>query len=162
MILLDFDIEPVAKGRPKFTKQGRAYTPAKTRKFEEALSLLAIAQMRRGDHEMRTGPVVVDLTFSFVPPKSWPDWKREAAIAGSIRNTSKPDLDNLTKCLDAFNGIVFEDDSQISSIVAKKRYTEKSGIRVCVTDSAGLCARTVKKADIESSITNQGKRSGES
>ena len=148
MIILDFDIEPIAKGRPRFTKRGIAYTPEKTRKFERLLAMCAKIQMSDGGHKMRTGPVVVDLTFSFVPPKSWPDWKREAAIAGSIRNTSKPDLDNLTKCLDAFNGIVFEDDSQISSIVAKKRYAEKSGIRVCVTDSAGLCARTVKRGDI--------------
>ena len=36
--------EPVGKGRPRFTRQGRAYTPAKTAKYENLVSL-AFQQM---------------------------------------------------------------------------------------------------------------------
>lgn len=35
MIKIEIEIEPVAKGRPRFTKQGHAYTPAKTKNYEK-------------------------------------------------------------------------------------------------------------------------------
>ena len=46
-------------------------------------------------------------------PKSWSNKKRDAALAGTIRPTGKPDWDNFAKMLDAFNEIVWIDDAQI-------------------------------------------------
>ena len=40
-----FQGEPVGKGRPRFTRQGRAYTPKKTRDYELKLAAKASDKM---------------------------------------------------------------------------------------------------------------------
>lgn len=39
-------------------------------------------------------------------------------------HTSKPDIDNLVKMIDAFNGVYWIDDAQISTLVARKVYAD--------------------------------------
>ena len=73
------------------------------------------------------GVVRLRVVFDMPIPKSWSK-KRKNEAAGCY-HTSKPDLDNLQKALlDAMNGIVFEDDSQVADIRAVKRYTITGGI----------------------------------
>jgi Holliday junction resolvase RusA-like endonuclease len=123
---------PVAKGRPRFSTQGgfvRAYTPEKTRDFEA---------MAREYGRAAMGPLTpcmssVQATFVvFVPvPKSWTKAKRNAALAGGVHPTCKPDLDNFAKALtDALNGVVYDDDSQICDVVMSKRYADEPRIVV--------------------------------
>ncbi len=60
-------------------------------------------------------PVSITVDFYFQRPKSAPK-KR-------IGMTVKPDCDKLTRAiLDALTGIVYNDDSQVVSIVANKHY----------------------------------------
>jgi Holliday junction resolvase RusA-like endonuclease len=111
---------PVAKGRPKFSTRGgvpRAYTPAKTRTFEE--NAKAIATQAMGALKPCRSSVQMSLVV-FVPiPASWPKGKRAQALAGLMHPTSRPDLDNYEKAItDALNG------SQICDVVKSKRYAE--------------------------------------
>jgi len=54
---------------------------------------------------------------------SWPRWKRQAALTGDLRPTCKPDFDNLCKAFgDAWNGVVWRDDAQITDVMFRKRY----------------------------------------
>lgn len=47
-------------------------------------------------------------------------------LAGIMHHVKRPDTSNLTKlCEDSLTGIVFEDDSQVVEIQAKKLYGEK-------------------------------------
>jgi Holliday junction resolvase RusA-like endonuclease len=47
--------------------------------------------------------------------------------------TKKPDIDNLVKLVfDAMNRIVWMDDKQVSSLITKKVYSEKSKVSVKV------------------------------
>jgi Holliday junction resolvase RusA-like endonuclease len=58
----------------------------------------------------------------FEIPKSWPKWKRDAALLG-IYTPGRPDIDNVAKAvLDAFNGIVYKDDAQVYELTVKKIY----------------------------------------
>ena len=67
------------------------------------------------------GAIRVELDFCLIRPKSS---KREYP-------TVKPDLDNYIKSvLDAMNGIILKDDSQIVSIEASKKYTSIEGIAI--------------------------------
>lgn len=69
------------------------------------------------------GPLVVSVTLEMDVPASWPASKRFAALAGKIRPTGKPDLDNCVKCiLDALNGVLWRDDAQVVELSVSKRY----------------------------------------
>ena len=117
---------PQGKARPRFTKAGRSYTPANTRRYEEdvreaALKAAAIQGYTKADKHTA---LAVSITAWFPVPASWPKKKRAAAMAGDIYPTAKPDADNLAKAiLDALNGIAYHDDKQVVSCTVRKRYT---------------------------------------
>lgn len=111
---------PVAKARPRFTKRGFAYTPKTTADYERLLQAEAIQEMN--GQEPFTCPLRVRLEYWFSIPKSYSRKKHEELIGQP--HIKKPDLDNLVKTLDALNGVVFKDDSQIVDIRAQKMYGE--------------------------------------
>lgn len=129
MISIVLDGEPRGKGRPRFSrKSGTAFTPTETRKYEAALRLAAQDAMT--DLVPFEGPLRVVVEASMPIPVSWPKWKRDFANMGMFLHTSKPDIDNLMKMLDALNEIVWRDDSQISSATVSKRYSAKPSLRI--------------------------------
>ena len=118
-------LRPVAKGRPRFTRTGHAYTPKATADYEQAVAAYARRAMAEIGEKKATGAVNVWLTFYYAPPKSWTKAQQlKCAEAGSLPKTTKPDVDNLVKAvLDGMNGIVFEDDNQIAGIYATKAWS---------------------------------------
>ncbi len=125
---------PTGKGRPRFSrKSGHAYTPEKTRTYEDNLAYIAQAAMH--GRELYSGPLSVYVLAIFPVPASWSNKKRAQALAGSVRPTCKPDADNLLKVLDAFNGIVWHDDKQIVNASILKRYGEKASYQVIVGET---------------------------
>jgi hypothetical protein len=125
-LLIRINGMPQGKARPRFTKGGRAYTPQKTRRYEEAVreaALLAAQAQGFAKHDKDT-PLEACVTAWFPVPASWPKKKRAAALSGALYPTGKPDADNIAKAvLDAANGIAFHDDRQIVSLTVRKRYT---------------------------------------
>lgn len=131
MITITLAGPPRGKGRPRFVRAtGRTYTDAKTESYEAALRLAA--QHVMAGKVPLDGPLYVDVDAWFPIPSGWPKKKREAAARGEIKPTVKPDLDNLIKCLDAFNGIVWQDDKQIVCIQVAKLYAEAPRLEVFV------------------------------
>lgn len=123
--------EPKGKGRPRFVKQtGRAFTPAATRSYEAALRFAA--QEAMGGRAPIEGPVSVVIAAGFPIAASWPKGKREAALAGTLWPTVKPDADNLAKMLDAFNEVVWRDDKQAVSVLIEKRYSATPDLAITV------------------------------
>ena len=123
---------PIAKGRPRMTKQGHAYTPARTRNYEADIRYQAIQRMK-GRAKME-GALHVTVTAYLPVPQSWPKWKRELVTDHGvfIRHTSKPDADNLGKIIDGLNGVVWKDDSQISDLWIRKRYSNNPRLEITV------------------------------
>lgn len=130
-------IQPVPKGRPRFTRSGHAYTPKETRDYESAVR--SWLKREYGHPRMPMGGALrVDYEFVIPKPKSIP--KRERL------SSKKPDVDNYVKAFqDAFefdvkseDGIalgVVENDSRIAYVSAKKRYAEEGercGTHFCV------------------------------
>jgi Holliday junction resolvase RusA-like endonuclease len=114
--------EPVAKARPRMTRRGFAYTPAHTRKYE-AHGRLA-AQLAMDGRPPIDVPVRIELLVELPAPASWSKRKSTDAITGSIRPTSRPDVDNYLKAiLDAINTIVVADDAQVVEVYAKKKFS---------------------------------------
>lgn len=115
--------EPVGKGRPRFVKAtGRAFTPEKTVRFEDRLSMAA--QLAMDGRPLLEGPLIAELEIRMsIPASKSKTWKADAA-KGIIRPTKKPDADNFAKMLDACNLVVWADDSQIVELIIRKFYHE--------------------------------------
>jgi len=115
---------PVPKARPRavaFNGRARVYTPGTTARYEDRVRKTALRDWSFAP--LRGVELALTVVFYLPVPVSWPRWKRQAALAGGLRPTSKPDLDNLVKSLqDGMQGVVYEDDSAIVSKRAEKRY----------------------------------------
>lgn len=120
--------EPITKARPRMnTRTGKAYTPSKTRMFEDFIALSYGNRHYFDDEYIR-----VRLKFKFKVPKSYSKKKYQEAIEGKIRPT-KADIDNYIKAvLDGLNGKAFKDDRNIVGILAEKEFAEESCIEVTI------------------------------
>lgn len=118
-------LTPVAKGRGRtavINGQARVFTPAKTRKAEGELRYF----LTQSEPVMFQGPICVALDFYLVRPASVSKKKRPHPSA-------RPDLDNMIKlATDAANGILWKDDAQIVTLLARKIYGDKASIKVSV------------------------------
>jgi len=110
----------VGKGRPRInTITHTAYTPEKTRIFENKLKLYF--KKKYGRPELSENPFSVKIKVEIEPPKSTSQKKAQQLYGKPF--TKKPDIDNIIKCiLDAFNKLVYKDDNQIYKIEAEKVY----------------------------------------
>lgn len=129
------DGQPVAKERPRFSVRGgfaRAYTPAKTRSYEDRLRMVAEVEM---DHaRLFDGALEVCVEAVLTIPKSWSRKRRDMAAVGRIRPTGRLDVDNIAKSLDALNGVVWKDDGQIVRLFVMKRYGNEPRLQITVRE----------------------------
>ena len=120
---------PCGKDRPRFSMSGgypHVYTSAKTRRFETIFSDVAHGAMMRAGHVPTYDAIRLRLIAYFPVPHSYSKKKRGECIAGLIKPTVKPDIDNVVKAaLDAMNGVVYADDKQVFEVIVLKRYTER-------------------------------------
>jgi Holliday junction resolvase RusA-like endonuclease len=134
-ITFHVDINPVPKGRPRFSKVGgfvRSYTPKKTSDYETQIRQAARQAMTREPLET---PLAAFLYFRLPIPKSYPKKRMAACLTGSERPTKKPDLDNLAKAvLDGLNGVIYIDDAQLVSIHLTKVYDHNPGVDIMVRE----------------------------
>lgn len=68
-------------------------------------------------------PLCLEITFFFVPPKSMPKKRRGMVVTPDVDKCIRSTLDSLT-------GILFHDDAQVVSVVARKLYASFEGVRV--------------------------------
>lgn len=133
---LSFFVEctPRAKGRPRFARMGnfiKVYSAKKTIQFEKLIA--AECKSAMGAEQPLSGAVHVSLKFHFPPPTKWKKAAREAPDL--IPHTTAPDIDNLCKSvLDGLNGIAWDDDCQVCSVVASKAYSLKPGVYIVVME----------------------------
>ena len=115
--------QPQGKGRARTVTHGgkvHSYTPHKTAEYEQLIRWSY--QMAYPLEKPLTGAVEMNIRAVFAVPKSWPLRRRHEALAGLIPVTVKPDCDNIMKCMDALNGIAWEDDKQITFASVEKVY----------------------------------------
>lgn len=111
--------EPVAKGRPRVTRMGHAYTPSATVQAEHRIQEQVAKEWSTVALD---GPLAVSIVVQLLKPKSAP--KRRV-----IWPTSRPDADNYGKLvLDALNGILWRDDSRVVDLRIQKVYSDHLGI----------------------------------
>ncbi len=151
MLDISFEIPGpvVGKGRPRFVRQtGRTYTPEATLTYENLIRATAAEKMRGAAPTERP----VDMVLRVLTPVTagWPEWKRAAALAGTVKPTGKPDADNVLKLVsDALNGIVFKDDAQVVTATLEKAYGAVPGLSVHIRMLAAHPASISRKSDLE-------------
>lgn len=122
-------VTPTAKGRPRVVRlkngASHTFTPDKTVDAEERIRW-HLKAMNARMYEAGV-PLGVAIVFYCPRPKSLPKKVQH--------HTKKPDLDQFVKLtIDAGNGILWHDDSQITTLSAVKDYTDgepKIYISVC-------------------------------
>lgn len=109
------DGEPKPKGRPRMnTRTGKAYTPAKTRAYEEFAAYTFRLAMQGSE------PIEGDVSMTL-------EFYRKDNV--------RADIDNMIKAVaDSANGIVYDDDKQIVSLQARVVYGSATpGTRVRIS-----------------------------
>lgn len=116
--------KPIAWKRPVHWK-GHCYDSQKKEKEKTAAYILS------KDPYLFLPPIKVRLEFHMPMPKSWSQKEKEEKRGEW--HTQKPDVDNLCKfIIDALNTVMWEDDSQIAGLSARKiwEYEGKTIIEV--------------------------------
>lgn len=113
--------KPQGKARPRFTRQGRVYTPKNTVDYETEIRGAYIAA--GGTFISDTVPISIYITACFKKAKSN---KMDSP-------TLKPDTDNIAKVVcDALNSVAYKDDKQITSLTVDKVWAEDGIEKVVV------------------------------
>lgn len=121
--------KPTAKGRPRFTKTGHAYTDAKTAAYE---ALVRSAYRQQAGQNLQ-GILHANIYAYFPIPKSTPKGLAQEMRDGKVWHTKKPDADNIAKSiLDALNGVAYDDDSSVASLCVVKRYGDEPRVEVSI------------------------------
>lgn len=141
-MFITFEVPGVARGqgRPRATIRGGHASVYETAEDKSYKGLIQFHAMQKLNEEGLNYPFPtpatgfkVELVISKAIPKSFSKKKQNAAYADKILPLTKPDLDNVAKIyLDALNGIVWEDDSAVTSLSISKQYWNVERVVVIV------------------------------
>lgn len=125
--------EPKGKGRPMFNRNtGHAVTPKDTVNYETLVRMEYANQcedIKFPDKEM----LDMRIKAFYSIPKSVSKKKRASMLAGELRPTKKPDMDNVIKIIaDSLNQIAYRDDTQIVDCQVRKFYSENPRVEVTI------------------------------
>ncbi|MBT2215851.1 RusA family crossover junction endodeoxyribonuclease [Virgibacillus dakarensis] len=131
--------EPKAQGRPRASAIGKGknrritmYDPKESKEYKQYVSLIAKQHAPKKPYE---GALRVDIKIYRQIPKSTTKKDRALIFEGIKRPVTKPDTDNYVKSvLDACNGIIYKDDSQVAELYASKYYSDNPRVEICVRE----------------------------
>lgn len=134
-IKLILDGEPVAASRPRVTRKGWAYTPAKYEAYKQRIKFDIQSQYHG---ELLTKAVAVKVIFYRSVQKSVSKIERKRRLSNEHPPVVKPDIDNLFKAVtDACTGVIWHDDNQIVKVKMEKRYAEKPRVEMEISELGG-------------------------
>lgn len=127
--------DPVPQGRPRAGRAGRRivmYDPKESREYKRYVSLIA---RQHAPKTLLKGPLSVEMKIYRKIPKSTTKKDRALISEGIKRPVTKPDTDNYTKSvLDALNGIIYKDDSQVTDLYASKYYSDNPRVELKIQE----------------------------
>ena len=126
--------EPQGKGRPRFAN-GHAYTPEKTREYEDTVKACFWA-VSRGFSYGAGISLVVRIRAVYGLRKAEKTEIRRMKLCGLLAPTKKPDIDNILKIVcDALNGVAWHDDAQITEAHIEKVYGIEPRVEIWIEEA---------------------------
>lgn len=136
----------IVKGKPQGKARARTFydtraakmrsvTPDQTRSYEDLIrwNYRAAGGVYYAD---KTLQVAIEAVYPI--PQSFSKAKKNDAVNGDLRPTTKPDCDNVIKVvLDALNGIAYHDDKQVVCVSCSKYYGETGYIKIQLKEIEG-------------------------
>lgn len=123
--------EVIGKGRPRFTKQGRTYTPKKTLDYERAIKIAYTNKYTYLSKKSLRIKICAYLGVAGSHSKT----KKAKMLENMLQCTKKPDIDNITKVvLDALNKVAYLDDTQVVELVTIKRWSNTSKLKIIIEE----------------------------
>ncbi len=148
---------PTPFARMRLSRGGIHYVPPEQRNAAAALRIAAAEAMHHGGHAVLDEPLSLTLLAEFPVPASWSKKRRNLAILGQIRPGGRPDLSNVLKLAeDAFNGVVYRDDSLLVEVWCRKIFGVQPKL-VCTISPIFAAA----KASATPPLTHPPPRAGE-
>ena len=153
----DHDVTFIVPGMPKGKERPRTYwndrhgqyetiTPKKTKDYE---ALVRDAYAVAGGRYLGERPIFMTVTAFYKIPKSVSAADRQKMLAGTIRPTVTPDVDNCVKAIcDGLNGIAYKDDKQVVSCMVSKVYGETPRVEVEIWTEHGVSSRKGNFSDV--------------
>ena len=121
---------PQAQGRPRFSVRGShafVWNPHKDK------ANWARLQISSQVNEKISSPIRLKVVYFLAIPKATSKKKRVLMLENEIKHQKLGDIDNFLKfTLDAMNNIVFDDDKQVWSVDAEKRYSDDPRTEIIV------------------------------
>ena len=124
----------VPKGRPRFTKTGRTYTPKRTLDYEKKVELAYRTEYPAGLAFVNE-PLEMILNVYMAIPKGVSKKKREQMLLHEYPALHNGDVDNFLKSVaDALNGVAYTDDCQIVCATVNKIWSETAKAEVTIRE----------------------------
>ena len=124
----------VPKGRPRFTKTGRTYTPKRTLDYEKKVELAYRTEYPAGLAFVNE-PLEMILNVYMAIPKGISKKKREQMLLHEYPALHNGDVDNFLKSVaDALNGVAYTDDCQIVCATVNKIWSETAKAEVTIRE----------------------------
>lgn len=122
----------VPKGRPRFTRSGRTYTPKRTLDYEKKVELAYRTEYPAG-LAFTNEPLEMILNVYMAIPKGISKKKREQMLLHEYPALHNGDVDNFLKSVaDALNGVCYTDDCQIVCATVNKIWSETAKAEVTI------------------------------
>jgi Holliday junction resolvase RusA-like endonuclease len=99
----------------------------KNKGWQQIVAEAASRELQRAEHVggSFSGPVEIEVCFYLPRPKALLTKK---LAPQNVPHVKKPDVDKLARsCADALKGVVWNDDSQVTDLIARKRYVAADG-----------------------------------
>ena len=118
----DIPIDAVPQGRPRFYK-GRTYDPPASKQFKKDIALLVNSL---DDSAFFTGKIKVRIDI----------FRAATKFKKGVTSRRYGDIDNLAKAiLDGVNGVLWNDDSQISELHVTKNLADTPHITLSIEEA---------------------------
>jgi Holliday junction resolvase RusA-like endonuclease len=109
---------PIPSARPRVTRYG-TYIPKRQQEYMEILKSSIATAMRSQRCDVARRGAAVELMVSVYI--AWPKGTRKSDAITTVPLVARPDGDNFLKmAMDAGNGVIYEDDSQVWRMTVEK------------------------------------------